>query len=400
MSLFDKFEGPARTREMLAALPINPTDVVIERVLGATEALIADRPTIMAGTNNYLGLTFDPACIAAGREALASGGTGTTGSRMANGTYREHLELEAELARFFDLPYAMIFSTGYAANLGALVALLGAGDAVLLDSEAHASLFDGCRMSGADIFRFKHNDADSLASRLRRLGERAENALIVVEGLYSIRGDCAPLAEFAAVKAEFGGYLFVDEAHSLGLYGAHGRGLAEHAGIEHAVDFIVGTFSKSLGSIGGFCVSRHEQLQLFRYASRPYIFTASPCPSVIATTREALRQIAARPQLREQAWSNARRLYTALAGLNLRLGPEISPVIGISFGERAQALACWQHLLASGVYTNLILPPAAPDGGSLIRCSMTAAHTEGQVNAIIAAFARACRELGIGRDAA
>lgn len=396
MNLFDKFDGAARTRDMLSALPVNPTDVVIERVLSATEAVIGGQPTIMAGTNNYLGLTFDPACIAAGQQALASAGTGTTGSRMANGTYREHLELEAEIAHFFAVPYAMVFSTGYAANLGSLVSLLGPGDAVLLDSEAHASLFDGCRMSGADIFRFKHNDTDSLASRMRRLGERARNALIVCEGLYSIRGDCAPLVEFAAVKAEYGGYLFIDEAHSMGLFGAHGRGLAEEAGIEQAVDFIVGTFSKSLGSIGGFCASRHAELQLFRYASRPYIFTASPCPSVIATTREALRQIVARPQLRDTVWRNARRLYAALAALNLQLGPQASPVIGVSFTEREQAFACWQALLVGGVYTNLILPPAAPDGGSLIRCSITAAHSEAQVDAIVAAFANACRQLGIG----
>ncbi|MGR8919512.1 MAG: aminotransferase class I/II-fold pyridoxal phosphate-dependent enzyme, partial [Gammaproteobacteria bacterium] len=290
MALFDKFATAAANRETLEALPVNPTDIVIERVLSATEAMIGGRRTIMAGTNNYLGMTFDPACIAAGQKALAESGTGTTGSRMANGSYREHLELEAELAAFYDMPYGMVFSTGYSANLGTLVALLGEGDAVLLDAEAHASLFDGCRMSGADIFRFRHNDPDGLARRLARLGERAKDTLIVVEGLYSIRGDCAPLKEYAEVRNEYGGYLFVDEAHSLGLYGERGRGLVEAEGILDQTDFVVGTFSKSLGSIGGFCVSRHAELGLFRYASRPYIFTASPCPSVVATTREALRQ--------------------------------------------------------------------------------------------------------------
>ena len=280
----------------------------------------------------------------------------------------------------------MVFSTGYAANLGTLVALLGEGDAVLLDAEAHASLFDGCRMSGADIYRFKHNDPEGLAKRLGRLGERARDALIVVEGLYSIRGDCAPLREFAAVKAEYGGYLFVDEAHSLGVYGAGGRGLVEAEGVLDEVDFVVGTFSKSLGSIGGFCVSRHAELGLFRYASRPYIFTASPCPSVIATTRVALRRLATDDGLRERVWHNARRLYAALAALGLRVGPHVSPVIGITFGAREIALAGWQELLEGGIYTNLILPPAAPDGGSLIRVSVTAAHTTDQIDAIIAGF--------------
>lgn len=400
MSLLDKFEVAAGTRAALEASGTNPTDVVIERVLSATEAMIGGQATIMAGTNNYLGLTFDPDCIEAGREALAAAGTGTTGSRMANGSYAEHLALERELAEFFGTPYAMVFSTGYAANLGTLAALLAPGDAVLLDTEAHASLFDGCRMSGADIFRFRHNDPDGLAKRLRRLGDRAANALIVVEGLYSIRGDCAPLAEFAAVKREHGGYLFVDEAHSLGLFGEHGRGLAEQARVEQDVDFLVGTFSKSLGSIGGFCASRHEALTLFRYASRPYIFTASPCPSVIATTREALRKIRTQPELRTRVWDNANRLYGALESLGLDLGPHVSPVVGISLNGRELALACWESLLAEGVYTNLILPPAAPDGGSLIRCSVTAAHTPAQVDRIIEAFTVTCRRHGVGRAAA
>jgi len=397
MALFSKFEQARQTQAMLEDLPVNPTDIVIERLLSATEAMIGGHAVIMAGTNNYLGMTFDSSCIAAGQQALVDAGTGTTGSRMANGTYQGHLDLERELAAYFGLPFAMVFSTGYTANLGTLAALLGPGDAVLLDAEAHASLFDGCRLSGADIYRFPHNDADGLAKRLARLGERARDALVVVEGLYSMRGDCAPLKEFAAVKSEFGAFLFVDEAHSLGLYGASGRGVAEDCGVLDETDFIVGTFSKSLGSIGGFCVSPHAQLNLFRYASRPYIFTASPCPSVIATTREALRQISARPQLRTQVWRNAERLHAALAALGLNVGANISPVIGISFSKRTLAFQFWQTLLDGGVYTNLILPPAAPDGGSLIRCSVTAAHSDAQIDAIAGIFAATYRTLEAGR---
>lgn len=399
MPLFDKFSEARATRSLLTRHRVDPTDVVIEEVLSATEAVIGGRPTIMAGTNNYLGLTFNDECIAAGQAALETAGTGTTGSRMANGSYREHLDLERELADFYGVDFGMVFSTGYAANLGSLVALLQQGDAVLLDMEAHASLYDGCRMSGADIFRFKHNDADSLAKRMARLGDRAADALIVVEGLYSIRGDCAPLKEFAAVKREFGATLFIDEAHSLGLFGERGRGLAEAEGILDDTDFIVGTFSKSLGSIGGFCVSRHEELNYFRYASRPYIFTASPCPSVIATTREALRQLRARPELRDAVWRNANRLYAALADMGLRLGPHVSPVVGISFGDRDIAFRSWELLLERGIYTNLILPPAAPDGGSLIRCSVTAAHSEVQVEQIIETFAAVCTELRLANEA-
>ncbi len=386
MDLFDKFDALAQTRSALTRGGVNPTDITIDEILSATEAIISGRRTVLVGTNNYLGLTFDPECIAAGRQALSDSGTGTTGSRMANGTYAEHELLEKELADFYGYPYGMVFSTGYAANLGCLAALVGSDDAVLLDADAHASLYDGCRMSGASIYRFKHNDAASLEKRLRRLGEQAGRTLIVVEGVYSVYGDRAPLSEFARIKNQYGARLFVDEAHSLGVYGATGTGLVEEAGIADQVDFIVGTFSKSLGAIGGFCVSPHQELSLFRYASRPYIFTASPCPSVIATTREALRQLRRQPELRVQLWDNARKLYGALEELGLALGPDVGPVIAVRFNERDTALTYWQSLLEAGIYTNLMLPPATPDSSSLVRCSVTAAHTPDQIDMIIDAF--------------
>ena len=386
MSLFEKFSQARALEQALMEIPINPTGTIISEVVSASVAIIDGQPKIMAGTNNYLGLTFDPDCVAAGQQALVEGGTGTTGSRMANGTYQQHLDLETEIAEFFDLSHGMVFSTGYSANIGMLTALLNTEDSVLIDSEGHASLFDGCRMSGAKIYRFKHNDPEGLRKRLSRLGEAGKDALIVVEGLYSVRGDCAPLKEYVDVKNEFGSYLMVDEAHSLGLYGENGRGLAEDQGVSDEVDFIVGTFSKSLGSIGGFCVSNHPELSLIRYASRPYIFTASPSPSVIATTRQALKKIKNCPELRETVWSNAKLLHSGLSQLGFQIGTDVSPVIGIPFEDREVALTYWQNLFNKGVYTNLILPPAAPDGGSLIRCSVTAAHSKEQIRAIIDAF--------------
>ena len=386
MSLFEKFSQARVLEQALMEIPINPTGTIISEVISASVAIIGGQPKIMAGTNNYLGLTFDPDCVAAGQQALVEAGTGTTGSRMANGTYQQHLDLETEIAEFFDCSHGMVFSTGYSANIGMLTALLNTEDSVLIDSEGHASLFDGCRMSGAKIYRFKHNDPEGLRKRLSRLGEAGKDALIVVEGLYSVRGDCAPLKEYVDVKNEFGSYLMVDEAHSLGLYGENGRGLAEDQGVSDEVDFIVGTFSKSLGSIGGFCVSNHPELSLIRYASRPYIFTASPSPSVIATTRQALKKIKNCPALREIVWSNAKLLHSGLSQLGFQIGADISPVIGIPFEDREVALTYWQSLFNKGVYTNLILPPAAPDGGSLIRCSVTAAHSKEQIRAIIDAF--------------
>ena len=385
MSLLDKFAELEQTQNALTAMGTNPTNVIVEQALSPTESLIGGRHTIMAGTNNYLGLTFDPACIEAGQKALAESGTGTTGSRMANGNYASHSQLEAELADFYGYPYAMVFSTGYAANIGTMAALVGQGDAIMLDGDAHASLFDGGKLSGAAVYRFKHNDPESLDKRLGRLGELASRTLVIVEGLYSILGDRAPLREIAEVSKRHQALLFVDEAHSLGVLGETGKGRIEEEDVE--ADFVVGTFSKSLGSTGGFCVSPHKALSLFRYASRPYMFTASPCPSVIATTRAALAQMRARPELRQTLWRNAHKLYAGLSQLGFQGGPEPSPVVAVMAKSREQALSAWQLLLDAGIYLNLILPPAAPDGSALLRCSVSAAHTEEQIEQIINAFA-------------
>jgi 8-amino-7-oxononanoate synthase len=386
MSLFDKFAVAQQLKEGLAHAGSDPTEVVFDSLISATEGVVKGRRTILAGTNNYLGLTFDKDCIAAGIAALKTQGTGTTGSRMANGSYAAHGELEAELADFFQCSNAMVFSTGYAANLGVLTALLARDDAVLLDADAHASLYDGCRMSGADIFRFKHNDVKSLERRLERLKDRASGCLIVVEGMYSVLGDCAPLAEFVALKERFGARLLVDEAHSVGVYGDHGCGVAEQQGVLDKIDFIVGTFSKSLGAMGGFCASRHDVLSLFRYISRPFMFTASPSPAVMATTREALRQLRTRPELREMLWANAHQLYNGLQELGFELGPEISPVVAVLCKDRQSALANWNKLLEAGVYVNMMLPPATPAGASFLRCSISAAHTPDQITTIIKKF--------------
>jgi 8-amino-7-oxononanoate synthase len=387
MALLDKFESAAAIRGQLQAGGHDPTQVVMERIVSPTEGIVEGRLTILAGTNNYLGLTFDPACVEAGRKAIREQGTGTTGSRMANGSFSAHEALEKELADFYQVPYGMVFSTGYAANLGTLVALLKPGDAVLLDADAHASLYDGCQMSGADIYRFRHNDVENLEKRLRRLADRAQDSLIITEGLYSVLGDCAPLVEIVELKKQYGALLLVDEAHSLGVYGDRGCGVAEAQGVMNQVDFFVGTFSKSLGAMGGFCVSPHAELDLIRYVSRPFIFTASSSPSIIASTHEALRQLKARPELRETLWRNARLLYQGFKTHGFEIGPDVSPVIAVRLGEKEFALTFWNRLLEQGVYTNLMIPPASPDRHSYIRCSISAAHTAEQVEQIIDAFA-------------
>jgi 8-amino-7-oxononanoate synthase len=386
--VFENLRALAEARRaLLDDDAVSPFGTVVERVLSATEAMMDGRRTILAGTNNYLGLTFDPRCIEAARAALLDEGTGTTGSRMANGTFAGHAALERELADFFGRKSAVVFSTGYLASLGMLSSLPGRDDAILLDADCHASIYDGCRLSAAEILRFRHNNVADLDTRLRRLRERAGRTLVVVEGIYSMLGDRAPLAEIVAVKQKYGAYLLVDEAHSFGVLGERGRGLAEEAGVEAGVDFVLGTFSKSLGTIGGFCASDHPELESVRYASRPYVFTASPSPSIIASARTALGILRDSPDLRRRLWDNARHLYGRLAGLGFTLGPEPSPVVAVMMASPEAGIQAWRGLLAQGVYVNMILPPAAPNGGCLLRCSVGASHTPEQIERVAGAFA-------------
>ncbi len=386
MSLFDKFQPIVDIQAELSTLGIMPFGAVTEKLLSPTEAIVDGHKVILAGTNNYLGLTFEPECLEAAKNAIDELGTGTTGSRMANGTFAGHVALENELATFFDRKHAIVFSTGYAATMGMGSTLAGPGDVIVLDADSHASIYDGVRLGGADIIRFRHNDPADLDKRLRRLGDRINNTLIIVEGIYSMMGDQAPLAEIAEVKRKYGGLLLVDEAHSLGMLGDHGRGVAEAAGVEDDVDFVVGTFSKSLGAIGGYCVSNHDHLNAIRFAIRSYIFTASPSPSVIASTRAALRLMQERPYLRDQLWANAHHLYDGLKALGLQVSPEVSPVVAVTIKDRNQAIDWWNRLLKLGAYVNLVMPPASPSDDSLLRCSVSAAHSAEQIDRIIEAF--------------
>lgn len=385
--LFDKFQTMADFQAELAERRVAPFGAVTERILSATRGVVQGREVILAGTNNYLGLSFDPRCIKAAQDAAALWGTGTTGSRLANGSFAEHQALEEEIAGFYGVDHAIIFSTGYAATMGMCSTLAGPGDVILLDADSHASIYAGVKLSGAEIIRYKHNNPEDLAKRLRRLGDRAGQALIIAEGIYSMMGDVAPLQEIAAVKREYGGYLFLDEAHSMGVLGASGRGAAQAAGVEADVDFFAGTFSKSLGAIGGFCVSRHAELETIRFCISAYMFTASSSPSIVASTREALRIIVAEPQLREALWANAHQLYNGLKALGLPVGPTASPVIAVEMANRSATIDCWKALMEAGVYVNLVVPPASPSTNFLLRNSVSAAHTSAQIDAIIAAYA-------------
>tara|TARA_R110002110_G_scaffold205066_1_gene416667 strand:+ start:60079 stop:61281 length:1203 start_codon:yes stop_codon:yes gene_type:complete len=385
--LFDKFKPMADFQAELKERHVAPFGAVTEEILSATEGVVQGRKVILAGTNNYLGMSFEPRCIKASQDAAARWGTGTTGSRLANGSFAEHQALESEIADFYGVQNAIVFSTGYSATMGMCATLAGPGDVILLDGDSHASIYSGVKLSGAEVIRFKHSNPDDLAKRMRRLGDRAGQALIIAEGIYSMLGDVAPLQEIAAVKREYGGYLLIDEAHSMGALGATGRGAAQAAGVEDDVDFTVGTFSKSLGTIGGFCVSPHAELEAIRYCISAYIFTASSSPSVIASTRESLRIIREEPQRRERLWDNANRLYNGLQALGLPVGPTASPVVAVEMEDRSKTISCWQALLEAGVYVNLVIPPASPSTNFLLRNSVSAAHSSEQIDAIIAAYA-------------
>ncbi len=393
MSLAGRFAALAEARQSLFGNGRDPFRVVIEDAVSSTHGVIDGRSTLLFGTNNYLGLSHDPECLAAAADALRLFGSGTTGSRIANGTYELHGGLETDLAAFYGRRSCMLFTTGYQANLGMLSVLAGKDDYLLIDADSHASIYDGCRMSQAQVIRFRHNDPDDLNRRLRRLEGTSGSKFVVVEGIYSMLGDSAPLAEIAAVKRENGALLMVDEAHSLGVLGATGRGLAEAADVEEDVDLIVGTFSKSLGSVGGFCVSDHADFDILRVVCRPYMFSASLPPSVVASVRAALARMRATPVLRERLWANARHLSEGLRRHGFSVGPEVSPIVPVHMPDIATAASFWNRLMDQGIYVNLVLPPATPDERPLLRASVMAAHSEAQIDRAIFCFAEAARAI-------
>jgi len=393
MSLLDKL---AAIESRLAAFGDGPVpfDTTIDEVLSPTEVMIGGRRTIMCGSNNYLGLSFHPEVIAAAQAAVARDGAGTTGSRAANGTFAAHRRLERLFARVYGKPHAMIFSTGYQANLGLISGLCQADDTVLVDMESHASIYDGARLSGARLFQFRHNSPTDLRKKLEKQPQPSR-CLVVVEGLYSISGDVAPLREIVAICRDAGALLMVDEAHSFGVYGDHGLGYSEAEGVLDDVDFIVGTFSKTLAGIGGYAVSKHRALKFLHFAARPYVFTASGSPANIAGVEAALMLQQAHPGLREQLWQNVRRVRSGLQAAGFTIGATESPIVPVVIGTADRAAGMWQALLERGVYTNIVMPPACHPDACVLRTSYSAAHSPAQIDEVVAAFEQAGRALAI-----
>jgi 7-keto-8-aminopelargonate synthetase-like enzyme len=320
--LFSKFDPLIEMRAQPAGQRSqDPFSLVMETVISPTVAVCNGRETILLGTYNYMGMTFDPDVIEAGKQALDDFGSGTTGSRVLNGTYAGHRAVEEALKDFYGMDHAMVFSTGYQANLGIISTIAGKGDYIVLDIDSHASIWDGCKMGDAEVVPFKHNDIEAMEKRLKRIPEGA-GKLVVLEGVYSMLGDIAPLKEMIAVAKAHGAMVLVDEAHSMGFIGPNGRGVAEDQGVLDEVDFVIGTFSKSVGTVGGFCVSNHPKFEILRLVCRPYVFTASLPPSVVATATTSIRKLMHASNKRAHLWENSRTLHKGLRDAGFQLGTD------------------------------------------------------------------------------
>ena len=394
--LFDKFQPLIDQREALLSTGVtDPFNLVMERVVSPTVAICNGRETILLGTYNYMGMTFDPDVIAAGKQALDEFGSGTTGSRVLNGTYQGHKECEEALKDFYAADHAMVFSTGYQANLGIISTIAGKDDYIVLDIDSHASIYDGCALGNANIVPFRHNDLDALEKRLARIPEGA-GKLVILEGVYSMLGDIAPLDKMVQLAKKYGAMVLVDEAHSMGFIGEQGRGVAEAQGVIDDVDFIIGTFSKSVGTVGGFCVSNHPKFEIMRLVCRPYVFTASLPPSVVATAATSIRKLIGAKAKRDHLWDNSKKLHAGLEALGFTLGTDEpqSAIIAVIMPDLEKGAAMWEALLHEGLYVNLARPPATPAGMTLLRCSLCAEHSASQVDEILGMFEAAGRATG------
>ena len=347
-----------------------------------TEVVMEGKRRIMLGSNNYLGLTTHPDVIKAGLAALEQYGSGCSGSRFLNGTLQLHLELEKELASFLRKEAVVTFSTGFQSNLGIISAIVGRGDYVIMDRENHASLYDGCRLSFGKMLRFKHNDMADLEQKLKSVPETA-GCLIVTDGVFSMGGDIANLPEICRLAKEYGARVMVDDAHGLGVIGEGGRGTASYYGLEDQVDIYMGTFSKSLASLGGYMAASERVVDYVKHSSRPFIFSASITPASCATALAALRILEAHPELPEKLQANALHMRARLNEAQIRMRPsngDMIPIIPIYTYEPIRTLTIAKELYEKGVYVNSSLPPATAPTECLLRTSLMASHTEALID--------------------
>ena len=360
-----------------------------------TEVTVHGKRLIMAGSNNYLGLTKHPKVMAAAEDALRRFGTSNNGSRFLNGTLELHVELEERLAKFMKKEAALVYSTGYLTNLGSISALSDKGDVVVLDKEAHACIVDGARLGFGDVKRFRHNDILDLERILSSVPAKA-GKLVVVDGLYSMEGDIAPLPDIVRVCKEFNARLLVDDAHGIGVLGARGAGACDAMGVEDQVDLVMGTFSKSFASLGGFIAGPRNVMDYLRHHARAMIFSASVTPASVAAALASLDIIESEPALRDRlrVISNKMRAGFRAQGLEVGSG-EGTPIVPIFIGDRMKTMIAWRKVIDRGVFVNAILVPAVQPGRDLLRTSYMATHEDRQLDTILGVIDEVRQEIGL-----
>jgi 8-amino-7-oxononanoate synthase len=389
--IFDKCSRFDKAKELISK-GIYPYFRVIESAQDP-EIIMNGRRMIMIGSNNYLGLTNHPKVKEAAIEAIKKYGTGCAGSRFLNGTLNIHVELEEKLARFMRKEAALVFSTGFQVNLGVISALVGKDDIVIIDKMDHASIIDGCRLSFGEVKKFRHNDMNDLERVLREY--ESKDKLIVVDGVFSMEGDIAQLPEIIALAKSYGARVMVDDAHGIGVLGQTGRGTAEHFGLEEEVDLIMGTYSKSLASIGGFIAGSTDVIHYIKHTARSLIFSASPPPASVASVSAALDIIENEPERRKALWRNTNKMFKGFTELGFEVGPSRTPIIPVVVNENENAFIMAMMLQEEGVFANVAVSPAVPNGRALIRTSYMATHTEEQLDHVLMAFEKVGKRMGI-----
>ena len=359
-----------------------------------TEVSIEGKNVLMLGSNNYLGLTTHPKVKEAAQAAVERFGSSSCGSRFLNGTLEIHLELEERLARFLNKESALVFSTGFQTNLGAISSLVGKGEFIISDKWNHACIIDGARLSYGTMKRFRHNDPEDLERVLESCPENV-GKLIVVDGLFSMEGDLAPLPDIVDLAKRYGARTLVDDAHAVGVMGPNGRGTPEHFGVEDDIDLVMGTFSKSFASLGGVIAGDAYVINYIQHNARTMIFSASMPPAAVASVLASLEIMETEPDRREQLWRNTDKMMTGLQDLGFDTGTSETPVIPIVVGDMFKALGMWRSLLESGVYVNVVIPPAVPPGREMLRTSYMATHTDEQLDRALEIFETIGREFDL-----
>lgn len=389
--LFDRCYGFTKAKELMAA-ELYPYFRVIESAQDP-EVLINGKKMIMVGSNNYLGLTNHPKVKEATIAALKKYGSGCAGSRFLNGTLDIHVKLEEKLARFIRKEAALVFSTGFQVNLGVISALIGKDDVVIIDKMDHASIIDGCRLAYGETKKFKHNDMADLERILIDCRDRKK--LIVVDGVFSMEGDIINLPDVVALARKYAARVMIDDAHGIGVLGKTGRGTAEHFGLEQEVDLIMGTYSKSLASIGGFISGEEKVIHYVKHFARTLIFSASPPPASVAAVNAAVDIIENEPDRIKQLWNNTRKMHNGFKSLGYETGHSETPIIPILVGDDLMAFKMAMMLQQEGVFANVAVRPAVADGKALIRTSYMATHSDEQLDFVLNAFEKVGKALGV-----